>query len=225
MSNRAAIGIGVAGVLATVAAAALGSYLTDYYSRAKPAIVVTSVGFGGPLFDQAISLSDEVITLSSQMLFVPTLKRFENFAKLLKYDTNLSEKMQTVRNDINAIQSWQKQYADMTYEALSQHPIVNEETVAEALLHSSSKRHQGELPPIPTAELDNQKRLFGGGKSTEDHNVVWHIEKPQGEMTFGYRDYVQEDHRNLIDALALSILVVGVDGPRRHQCARMRSCE
>ena len=208
VSNRT---IAATGVAATIVAAVLASYLTDYLDRAQPAVFVTAVGFGPSLGGQPVEVTDDVISLSGKIDFVPSLKRYELYDKLINYDAKISEIKQELTKALDSLDSRQKLYStsSLTRGSVEAHPLLANGGVFEECLLRSIENNDIDAPVSNLDLQDDLKHrlpLFDMNESVEEGDTRFIVWKSMGTVEIGVPKIMPEHKRQLIEQYVNSIV-------------------
>jgi hypothetical protein len=151
-------------VITALISGVIAALIAAYVSRPQPSIVITAIGFRGPLKGQQIELSDELITLTSASSSID-LRRFENFEKLLKTEQEISELLKALEQGIASVRAWDNRHESnrddqsLTKPATEEHPLVNDDITANVLMNMITRGNLGE-PPVRGDEAKKRKPLF-----------------------------------------------------------------
>lgn len=171
-------------VLTTVVGGFLGWQVAHYLDRARPKLAVTSVGFHGPLESKPIELPDEITGMAEASQFVPTLNRYETYAKLLKVENTAAEDLEVLKLAVAATSTWITQHdlgsgngsaaeQPLGINVLESCPIIRDEVVGRVLL---SHLTRGELhPPTSMDQLAKLKPIEPLFTTIEDGREIGNL--------------------------------------------------
>lgn len=161
-------------ILSTVITALISGFvgiiIANYNNRAKPAISLTSVGFKAPLKGESIELPDDLISTTSNSSWAPSLKRFENFEKLVNVEKEVSTHIIKLNQAISSIKAWKKQYGIsestnangiqvINKTILLESPIISDDIVG-ITLFLMLRSNDVNRPPLSLNEIKEVKSIF-----------------------------------------------------------------
>ena len=153
----------ITAAVTAVVSGLIASMINNHVSRAKPHIIVNSVGFRGPLQDEPVELPDGVLNLSAESPWLDELQRFETYDKLVKADQEATEVIAQLEQAIASIRAWEKQNVTavdpgaedrIPAAAFLQHPLVKESVVGQKAIGLIRRRALGAAPPKDIAALN-----------------------------------------------------------------------
>jgi hypothetical protein len=129
---------GLMGGITAVLFSVFGWWLANYSHRAKPEIVITSIGFGGPSIDASVSINPETVSISNETYSVNGLQKSETYSFLISYYNEVVERKNALQSSLDSIHNWRGQYsgfnAELAAEAVRSHPLVRDEAVVRGLI-------------------------------------------------------------------------------------------
>ena len=99
-------GLGKLSIGAMIISAFIGAEINDYYTRAKPEVVVTTIGFKAPLYGQSVALSEEVIALSFELSWSPSLREQESFGNALAVARACADGKREASSLVKELKDW-----------------------------------------------------------------------------------------------------------------------
>lgn len=136
-----------------------GALLQDHLSKAKPRIIVSSVGFDGG--DGLVELADELIELSEKDAWHPNLSKFEPFDTLRQREREAAAIEQKLRTVLDITELWLDEHRtgppQVSETALLRYPYLNDNTFGSSL-NGSIRR--SEIKPLPASDVSNVEYVF-----------------------------------------------------------------
>jgi hypothetical protein len=157
-----------------------------YLNRAQPHISVTSVGFAGPIGNECIQVPSGVVRETSDSNWLRSLKNYEQFAKLIEYDKELSANIIKFEKAVETISNWQvtledklaahdTEFISLNERELIRNEITKNELVARTIL-KKIRLERTASPPLDLKQLEKLTTLI---------SVKHDSEKKQWRMQFG----------------------------------------
>jgi hypothetical protein len=111
MEKKFSIGILLVTTIVTaLVSGVIGTYLDDFFDRAKPSVSFLSVGFQAPSQSDSVSLPDDLSRTSKQAHWGVSLERFEPFNHVLEIEQRNRTWIQQANEFVSNLEEWKNRY-------------------------------------------------------------------------------------------------------------------
>jgi hypothetical protein len=111
MDKKFSIGILIITTIITaLISGTIGTFLDDFFNRAKPSISLLSVGFQAPSQNDSVRLPDELSRTSKQAHWAISLERFEPFTHVIEVEQRDRTWIQQANEFIANLEEWKNKF-------------------------------------------------------------------------------------------------------------------
>jgi hypothetical protein len=166
-----------------------GALLNEYFSRAKPAASIISVGFEG--LDRSIELPSTLLETARKSHWV-SLERYMPFNLLLKKDTEIAENIENFKSGLDITTAWLDKMplksgseTPLSVDELDDCPFTKNSMISNVLL-SDYQMRKYDSPPHTIAQL--KKNAVVAPINHENGNLIVNLGPGQIRLPFNSPD-------------------------------------
>ncbi|UDN27666.1 hypothetical protein LEO80_03525 [Aeromonas caviae] len=190
ISTLSAIGI-------SAASGIVGVFLQKHWSRSKPLVNVTALGFEGDI----VEVPDEIIRLREKCVWSDGLDHFLKFDDLLKKERDATQVLAALQKTKEIVDAWlekitvdgeAKQFAK---NKLLRSPIISDGRLINATIIGSLKRKDFPDLPVPLDEFDLFENIFPVDEAKEEKG--WNVHCGRFSLNYRDHDFAEQEKSNL----------------------------
>ncbi|WP_434565927.1 hypothetical protein QFW85_13100 [Vibrio chagasii] len=181
-----------------------GVGLQKHWSKSKPLVAVTALGFEGDI----IEVPSELITLADKCVWSERIENFIDFKELLLKERNATQVLAALQKTKEIVDNWlDKVTVDVapnqfTKNKLLRSPIISDGRLINATVMGSIKRKDFPDLPMNLNEYEDLNNIFPLEKIKDQKG--WNVHCGRFGINYRDHDYSEQDRGNL-ENLATSI--------------------